>query len=832
MDKYEVLKKYFGYDEFRTGQEELIDAVLEGRDVLGIMPTGAGKSICYQVPALILDGITLVISPLISLMMDQVKALNEAGIHAAYINSSLTEGQISRALALASQGRYKIVYVAPERLETDSFLSFASRTPVSMVTVDEAHCISQWGQDFRPSYLKIVRFIESLPNRPVVSAFTATATQVVKDDIICVLGLHNPETLITGFDRENLYFAVKQMKKKDSFLLDYVTGHPGESGIIYCATRKNVDNVCGYLEEMGIDATRYHAGLGSDERKRNQEDFIYDVKPVMVATNAFGMGIDKSNVRYVIHYNMPQSLENYYQEAGRAGRDGGASECIVLYSAQDVVINQFLIENKGDNQEFGQDELELIKENDKARLRAMTGYCTTRKCLREYILNYFGEYTGSQRNAGIHNCGNCSNCLTQFEEVDVSQPAADIIKCVRECGQRYGINVIAGVLKGENRAKIRSYGLTELSTFGLRRDLGEDYLKDIINEMVSEGYLTFSRDKYMLVRLTEKSRELLDGGKLVMKQLPGAGEAGADSSCREALVGSGESRRKQRASDLLTSEGLELLDRLKGIRLEIARREAMPPYIIFSDKTLLDMCIKAPFTKEEMLRVTGVGENKFERFGVSFMDCIREFGRGERRIYYYPDENGRAPVVETGRKAKKTGGPGTASGYNGARAGTAGSEAGGELSDRGYGTGAGSGGSQGGLMPDGDAGGIRGNRRSGSKAEFVLTEEIAEQLHFSEKTTLSDLVGQMNDLRDEISTKRLTNKAILQKLCELGYIEELYENGVWRRVVSPKGADLGIFTEKRVSQAGTEYDVLYYGEKAQHMIVDRLLGDWKYIMQN
>lgn len=816
MDKYQVLKKYFGYDEFRTGQEELIDAVLEGRDVLGIMPTGAGKSICYQVPALMLEGITLVISPLISLMMDQVKALNEAGVHAAYINSSLTEGQISRALALAAQGRYSIVYVAPERLETDSFLSFACRTHISMVTVDEAHCISQWGQDFRPSYLKIVRFIESLPDRPVVSAFTATATQVVKDDIVCVLGLHDPETLITGFDRENLYFAVNQLKKKDSFLLDYVTRHPGESGIIYCATRKNVDNVCSYLEEMGIDATRYHAGLGSDERKRNQEDFIYDVRPVMVATNAFGMGIDKSNVRYVIHYNMPQSLENYYQEAGRAGRDGGASECIVLYSAQDVVINQFLIDNKGDNQEFGQDELELIRENDKARLRAMTGYCTTRRCLREYILNYFGEFSENLQNGGGHSCGNCSNCLTQFEEVDVSEPAADIIKCVRECGQRYGINVVVGVLRGENKAKLRSYGLTELSSFGIRRNLGEGYLKDIINEMVSEGYLTFSKDKYMLVRLTEKDRELLEGGRLVMKQLPQ--EAGTYNEARKTDAG-GSGRSKQRVSDLLTGEGLELFDKLKEIRLAIARREAMPPYIIFSDKTLLDMCVKAPFTKDEMLQVTGVGENKFERFGESFIDCIREFCKDERRIFYYPDENGRPPVVETGRKAKKTG-----------RTSASGAEGDGSVTGYGNDTVIGRGNGHGVRQQKGSGLGLGG--RSGGKAEFVLTEEIAEQLHYSEKTILSDLVGQMNDLRDEMSTKRLTNKAVLQKLCEEGYVEERYENGVWSKLVSSKGAELGICTEKRVSQAGKEYDVLYYGETAQRMIVDRLLGDWKYIMNN
>ena len=346
MDKYEALKKYFGYDNFREGQEELIDAILNNRDVLGIMPTGAGKSICYQIPALCMEGITIVVSPLISLMMDQVKALNQAGIHAAYINSALTENQISKALTYAAAGRYKIIYVAPERLETERFLAFACQANICMVTVDEAHCISQWGQDFRPSYLKILQFIDALPYRPVVSAFTATATPVVKEDIARILSLQDPKILVTGFDRENLYFGVKWNKNKDDHLFDYLQNHLEESGIVYCATRKNVDKVCDFLVSRGLPVTKYHAGLTAEERKANQEDFIYDRKPIVVATNAFGMGIDKSNVRYVVHYNMPQSLENYYQEAGRAGRDGAAAECIVLYSPQDTIINRYLIEIK------------------------------------------------------------------------------------------------------------------------------------------------------------------------------------------------------------------------------------------------------------------------------------------------------------------------------------------------------------------------------------------------------------------------------------------------------------------------------------------------------
>ena len=372
MDKYKILKKYFGYEQFREGQEVLIDSILQGQDVLGIMPTGAGKSICYQVPALLMPGITLVISPLISLMKDQVQALNQAGIHAAYINSSLSESQISKALCLAGAGRYKIIYVAPERLETYEFMQFAQQAEISMLTVDEAHCISQWGQDFRPSYLKIVQFIQRLGKRPVISAFTATATENVKEDIACVLGLQAPKVLVTGFDRRNLYFAVETVRHKDSYVVDYVREHEAESGIIYCATRKNVDALYEKLCGEGVAVTKYHAGLSGVERKCSQDDFIYDQRPVMVATNAFGMGIDKSNVRYVIHYNMPQSLENYYQEAGRAGRDGERAECILLYSPQDVMINRFLMENKEQNSEYTQEDNAAVRERDEARLQVMT----------------------------------------------------------------------------------------------------------------------------------------------------------------------------------------------------------------------------------------------------------------------------------------------------------------------------------------------------------------------------------------------------------------------------------------------------------------------------
>ncbi len=755
MQQQEVLKQYFGYDRFRPGQEELINAILQGQDVLGIMPTGAGKSVCYQVPALVLPGITLVISPLISLMMDQVKALNQAGIHAAYINSSLTEGQVSKALQLAGEGRYKIIYAAPERLETNSFMNFALNAPISMVTVDEAHCISQWGQDFRPSYLKIVKFINSLPRRPIVSAFTATATAVVKDDICCVLGLRSPKVLITGFDRENLYFEVRHIRKKDMEVLNYVKDHSGESGIIYCATRKNVDNLCAFLEEMGMPSTKYHAGLSSDERKRNQEDFLYDVKPVMVATNAFGMGIDKSNVRYVIHYNMSQSLENYYQEAGRAGRDGEASECILLYSPQDVMIHQFLIDNKGENQEYTREEAESVKENDMARLRAMTGYCTTKKCLRQYILHYFGEFDDNRST-----CGNCSNCLTEYEETDVTDIAADILQCVRECGQRYGMNVIVGVLRGENKAKLRSYGLTEMSCFGLHKDMPEEKLKNIINEMIAEQYLFMTKDKYMLLKLGKASSEVLSGQcRVVIKCLP-------EQKMQEPEPGRAGSRR-QRVSDILTSAGLELFDRLKKTRLEIAREQAIPPYIVFSDKTLLELCAKAPSSKTEMLQVAGVGEVKYERYGERFLEVIRQFRQEENRPLCFEDHK---LTVSSETKLTKR------------------------------------------------------------KQEFVLTEEIREQLHFTEKMTLSDLVGQINDLRDERIYKRLTGKAVMQKLIQNGMIKEIYRNGIWQKKIMEVGSRFGIFLEKHVSEKGAEYEVLLYSEKAQKSIVDKLSGEWRNLM--
>ena len=493
VNALETLKTYFGYDTFREGQEKIVEAILTNRDVLAIMPTGAGKSICYQIPALILPGITLVISPLISLMQDQVKALNDAGIHAAFINSSLTENQISKALYLAASGRYKIIYVAPERLENYEFLEFARNVEISMVTVDEAHCISQWGQDFRPSYLKIVEFIKNLPKRPIVSAFTATATEEVKNDILCTLSLADPEVVITGFDRKNLYYSVENIRRKDEFIMEYIEKHPTESGIIYCATRKNVDNLFELLFKRGVPVTRYHAGLTNEARKKNQDDFIYDRTPVIIATNAFGMGIDKSNVRYVIHYNMPQSMENYYQEAGRAGRDGENSQCILLFSLQDVMIDRMLLDNK-DFSDVDEEDEYLIRQRDIRRLQTMEGYCKTTGCLRNYILEYFGEKTSGP-------CDNCGNCHREYHEVDMTAEAKWVVNCVAETRGRYGLTIVLGTLMGAKRARLRELRTDQYKSYGALSGHSEAELRTLISQMTEMGYLYQTQEKYSVLKL-------------------------------------------------------------------------------------------------------------------------------------------------------------------------------------------------------------------------------------------------------------------------------------------------------------------------------------------
>lgn len=607
-EKQQYLKQYFGYDTFREGQEQLIDAILSGQDALGIMPTGAGKSLCYQIPALVMGGITLVVSPLISLMKDQVTSLNQAGIHAAYLNSSLTSNQYFKALGLAKQGRYPIIYVAPERLLTESFLDFALEADIRMVAVDEAHCVSQWGQDFRPSYLKITEFIERLPKRPVISAFTATATAQVRDDIIEILKLQNAKIMTTGFDRSNLFFAVQTPKDKYRAALEFIRAHEKESGIIYCLTRKVVEEVCEKLMKDGFSVTRYHAGLSDEERRKNQDDFIFDRCRIMVATNAFGMGIDKSDVRYVIHYNMPKNMESYYQEAGRAGRDGEAAQCLLLYSGQDVVTNQLFIENNRDNLELDEETRLLVQERDRERLRRMTFYCFTNECLRAYILRYFGEY-------GANYCGNCSNCLTEFEETDITEEAEAMIRCVKACSQRYGITVILDTLRGANTAKIRQYRMEENPCYGICGKVPIYRLRQIFNYLLMQGYLRLTDEEYTLVKLTEKSEELLSEGISVTMKM--AKEPSKKQSEKK--------QKKPRTSAQIMGETDEsVFEHLRSLRTEIAREERIPPYMVFSDKTLVHMCILNPRTKEEMLRVNGVGENKYKKYGERFIKALSE----------------------------------------------------------------------------------------------------------------------------------------------------------------------------------------------------------------
>lgn len=613
-----LLKKVFGYDNFRKGQENLVQSILSGKDTLGIMPTGAGKSIIYQVPALMMEGVTLVISPLISLMKDQVAALNEAGIHAAYINSSLTEKQINLALKYAAEGRYRLIYVAPERLRTESFQYFAKRTLISMVAVDEAHCISQWGQDFRPSYLNIIQFIEALPKRPVVSAFTATATREVMADITCILKMHTPEVIVTGFDRANLYFEVRSPKDKKGEVLAYIREHSNSVGIIYCNTRKYVEELWELLNREGILAAKYHGGMGEDARNENQDDFIYDRKTVMVATNAFGMGIDKSNVRYVIHYNMPKNMESYYQEAGRAGRDGEASECLLLYGGRDVEINKLLIEQANLRSELEASERELIKERDMERLKKMTYYCFTKDCLREYILKYFGQLDSVA-------CDNCSNCLSEYQERDVTNCAENIIGCIKESRQRYGINVIVSTLLGSRTAKLTTIHMVNSTFYGSCSTEKESLLKQVFNKLLLENYLSLTNDKYSVVKLEAPSERILNGEERVtIKTLK-----------KEETVNKTSSQMLQKRSEALNSKGLELFEQLRQLRTRIAREEGMPPYIIFSDKTLTDMCVKVPFSKNEMLKVTGVGESKFNKYGEAFLQLILEFTKGERQSLTY-----------------------------------------------------------------------------------------------------------------------------------------------------------------------------------------------------
>ena len=597
-DKFEVLERYFGYRSFRRGQEDVVDSLLSGRDALAIMPTGAGKSLCYQVPALMLNGVTLVVSPLISLMKDQVNALTAQGVKAAYLNSSLSDAQFNKALANMANGMYKIVYVAPERLKSSRFIRAAKSLRIPLIAVDEAHCVSQWGQDFRPSYLNIAEFIAELPERPTIGAFTATATAEVKQDIVRILGLRDPIEVTTGFDRPNLFFSVLRPSSKPQTLEKLVRERSGKTGIIYCSTRKRVEEVCSSLCAKGYSATRYHAGLSDEERRKNQDDFVYDRKQIMVATNAFGMGIDKSDVRYVIHYNMPKNLESYYQEAGRAGRDGEDSDCILMFGQQDIETARFFIENTEPNPELSDEQNDAFKKKEEERLSFMIAYCKTKGCLRAYMLRYFGD-TADDR------CEKCSNCLTSFKTVDVTVDAQKILSCIIRTGQRFGAQTICDVLRGKESQWAKSFRLTEQSTFALLKGIRQKKIKSLIEELEAQGYIVYVGVGKPILKVT-------DAGWLVLK-------GKAQVQAREALTV--KTSMNKSADTTLNSE---LFEALQVVRLMIAKKRGVPAYVIFSDAALRDMCAKMPINATEFLKVSGAGETKLKLYGKQFMNVIRE----------------------------------------------------------------------------------------------------------------------------------------------------------------------------------------------------------------
>ncbi|GKS14276.1 DNA helicase RecQ [Paenibacillus chitinolyticus] len=589
----ELLQQYYGYPEFREGQKRIISALLEGRDTLGIMPTGGGKSICYQIPALMMEGVTLVVSPLISLMKDQVDALHTVGIPATFLNSTLEAGEAGRRIREAMQGKYKLLYIAPERLESDWFRQWMHSMNISFVAIDEAHCVSQWGHDFRPSYVNIAPFVQDLPSRPLVAAFTATATTEVTQDIARLLELDDPEVVVTGFGRSNLELSVLRGVNKRDFVFDYAKAHTHQPGIVYAATRKEVDELYEQLRRKGLAAGHYHAGLSDEERARNQEAFLYDDVRVMVATNAFGMGIDKSNVRYVIHYNMPKNMEAYYQEAGRAGRDGDPSECMLLFSAQDILTQKFLIEQN----QLSQDR----KSNEYKKLQTMIDYCHTPRCLQNYILQYFGD------EGELVPCGNCSSCKDDRETVDITVEAQKIFSCVRRMQERFGISMVAGVLKGSRNKKVLQYKFDNLPTYGIMKDRTEKEIADLINVLIAEGYMGLSEGQYPVVRLQAPAVEVLQGRVQVFQKVT-------------------PSQPLESAVDNMLFEQLRLL------RRDMAAKEKVPPYIIFNDSTLREMSERCPTTEAQMLKIKGVGEVKFRNYGLPFLELLQEYVR-EQEAY-------------------------------------------------------------------------------------------------------------------------------------------------------------------------------------------------------
>ena len=633
----DALKRYFGYDSFRPGQSGIVSAILSGRDVLGVMPTGAGKSICYQIPAAMLPGVTVVISPLISLMRDQVDALNDVGLPAAFINTTQTPDEQDTVFAQTASGQIKLLYIAPERLETDRFRNFANRVRISLVAVDEAHCVSQWGQDFRSSYLGIGEFIAHLPNRPTVAAFTATATERVRRDIVSILGLADPAITVTGFDRPNLYFDVINMPRKDkaSWVASYIAAHPDESGIVYCATRKETEALAESINIAvrerraaaeggnvpgGTVAVAYHGGMSAETREQAQRDFVTDRVPVVVATNAFGMGIDKSNVRFVIHHNMPESIEAYYQEAGRAGRDGEPSRCTLLWNESDVVTRRRLLDMDYENDRLTPEEQEAVRASKRRLLDAMVGYCRTTDCLHAYMTRYFGENAGAVSKDDGTCVGGCANCGHAFETIDVTDVARAISRCVHDVNQRVGSGKIVKVLRGSRAQDLGYLNPESLPSFGVLDEVSEARVRDVLSQMATDGFLTITEGRMPIVRFGPRAAETVAPEfHYEIKRVKRSAAAKQRVSATPAAVG----------SYVPDDEDEALFQRLRALRLDIARELGKPPYIVFSDKALRGMARLKPVTDEEFLEVDGVGERKLEQYGERFMDVIRAAAGGD-----------------------------------------------------------------------------------------------------------------------------------------------------------------------------------------------------------